>query len=239
MNLVVSHSYEKMVNAPSYVRIQGLKSMKPSFFDYNQLVLAVGQVLAVAEIQYNDRLGIAYDPAKADAAYRLRLLCIDPMLEAEAAFASPKRNVAGTEEKTIRALMPHLEELSQFLPGMKADMKKVSATNQGYAKLSRVLFSSLERFSIFNIDALEKKTKLVLEAEHTGDERTRSPNRGTISKDVFTQRLDAVACEDVANARFASLRVVKHDGAGRTPPALPARQPRVYVGRPIGNIQIR
>ena len=210
MNEINTESYQSVVNHQiKWYGTSNSCAMKPSFFDFNYLALAASQVLAVVEIQYADQNGICFNRSKASSAFDLRRKIIHPLQIAEQTLVEAKPDIRKMEERAIHEWVKEIPTLKLSLPQIRQDMQAVQQVDQGNARLSRVLFTENEKFSIFSITLLEQRVNLLLDKESSGEARLQSTKREKIIKDIFMQPLTAIQCEDLANARLAQWRVRK------------------------------
>ncbi len=179
--------------------------MKPGFIEYNTVVADACQILAIAEIQYADPLGVQHNTVRGQQCRTLRITLGSIVLETGREFGIRPADAHAIEESSITKLKPPLTELSKRLPDLVQEMKMAAYSGKGCSSLAKILFSESADWGLYNITRLQTNLALLAYQERESDVRPRGYNSNRIVTNIFMQPQSAVECESRANIKLIEM----------------------------------
>ncbi|TAH36513.1 MAG: hypothetical protein EYC62_02390 [Alphaproteobacteria bacterium] len=179
--------------------------MKPGFIEYNTVTADACQILAIAEIQYEDSAGAQCNIVRSQQCRTLRITLGNIILETGRQFQTDSGDSHQLEEAAIAKLKSPLMELIKKLPSLIAEMKIAADSGRGFGYLAKVLFCENADWSLYNINRLQNNLALLVHQERDPSVRPRGYNSNRIVTNIFMQPQSAIECESRANVKLAEL----------------------------------
>ncbi len=179
--------------------------MKPGFIEYNTVTADACQILAIAEIQYEDTAGAQCNIIRSQQCRTLRITLGNIILETGRQFQTDSGDSHQLEESAIGKLKSPLMELIKKLPGLISEMKIAADSNKGAGYLAKVLFCESSDWSLYNIHRLQNNLALLVHQERDPSVRPHGYNSNRIVTNIFMQPQSAIECENRANIKLGEL----------------------------------